>query len=63
MTESILVAIITCAGTLAGSILGAVTAAKVTNYRLSELEKKAAAGDDLAERVARLEAREEMRRR
>lgn len=40
MTETILSAIITLAGTLAGSILGVIASAKLTNYRLSELEKK-----------------------
>ena len=63
MTETILSAIITLAGTLAGSILGAIASAKLTNYRLSELEKKAAGQEELAERVTKLEVKEEMRER
>lgn len=63
MTETILSALITLAGTLIGSILGAVASAKLTNFRLTELERKAADQEDLAERVAKLEVREEMRKR
>lgn len=40
MSEAILVALISLVGTIIGSFAGTITSAKLTNYRLSELEKK-----------------------
>lgn len=40
MTETIIVALIGFAGTLAGAFLGVLTSAKLTTYRIEQLEKK-----------------------
>ena len=40
MNETLIVALISLAGTLFGSFAGIVTSGKLTNYRLGELEKR-----------------------
>lgn len=55
MTEEMLVAILGFAGTLAGSLLGVVTAQKLTQYRLSQLEEKVSRHNNLVERTYILE--------
>lgn len=40
MTETIIVALIGFAGTLAGAFLGVLTSAKLITYRIEQLEKK-----------------------
>ncbi len=40
MNDTVIVALISLAGTLFGSFAGIVTSGKLTNYRLSELEKR-----------------------
>ena len=40
MTEEILVAVLGFAGTLAGSLFGILTAQKLTQYRLAQLEER-----------------------
>ncbi len=55
MTEEILVALISFAGTLAGSLLGVLTAQKLTQYRLSQLEEKVSRHNNLVERTYKIE--------
>lgn len=54
MTE-IFVALLGFAGTLAGSLLGVITAQKLTQYRLSQLEEKVSRHNNLVERTYILE--------
>ena len=55
MTAEILVALLGFAGTLLGSLLGVVTAQKLTQYRLSQLEEKVNRHNHLVERTYLLE--------
>lgn len=40
MTDQILIALISFAGTLAGSLAGIFTASRLSNYRIEQLEKR-----------------------
>lgn len=55
MDSSIIVAILALVGTLTGSLAGILTANKLTNYRIDELEKKVEKHNAVIERVALLE--------
>ena len=55
MSEAIVVAILGFAGTLAGSLLGVLTAQKLTQYRLAQLEEKVNKHNNLIERTYWLE--------
>ena len=55
MTEAVIVAILGFAGTLLGSLLGVVTAQKLTQYRLAQLEEKVNKHNNLIERTFVLE--------
>ena len=55
MTEAIVVAILGFAGTLLGSLLGVITAQKLTQYRLAQLEDKVNKHNNLIERTFVLE--------
>ena len=57
MSEAIIVALLGFAGTLAGSLLGVLTAQKVTQYRLAQLEEKVNKHNNLVERTFKLEGR------
>ena len=57
MPTEVLVAALGFAGTLAGSLLGVVTAQKLTQYRLAQLEEKVNKHNNLIERTFRLEGR------
>lgn len=57
MTDSIVVAILSLAGTLIGSLTGILTANKLVNYRLKKLEEKVQAHNNLVERTYKLEGR------
>ena len=57
MTDSIVVAILSLAGTLIGSLTGILTANKLVNYRLKKLEEKVQAHNNLIERTYKLEGR------
>ena len=58
--EAIIVALIGLAGSALGSILGVMASAKLTTYRLEQLEKKVQAHNNLIERTSRLEERTEL---
>ena len=55
MDSSIIVAILALIGTLTGSLAGILTANKLANYRIGELEKKVEKHNAVIERVALLE--------
>ncbi|WP_304583712.1 hypothetical protein [Acutalibacter muris] len=60
MTDAVLVALIGLAGSAIGSIVGVVASAKLTSYRIEQLEKKVQAHNNLIERTYRLEERTEV---
>lgn len=55
MSSTIIIAILSLCGTCFGSIAGIMTANKLTNYRIGELEKKMDKHNNLIERVTILE--------
>ncbi len=55
MSETIAVAILSLLGTLFGSFAGIITSGKLTNYRLSELEKRVEKLGKLIEKTHSLE--------
>lgn len=55
MDNTIIVAIIAFCGTLFGTFGGIVTSAKLTNFRISQLEKKVDKHNSFAERIPVLE--------
>ena len=58
MSETIIVAIIGFFGAVIGSAGGVMTSAKLTNYRLEQLEKKVQLHNNVVERVYELEKEE-----
>ena len=58
MTETIIVAILALIGTLGGSFGGILTANKLTNYRIEQLEAKVEKHNKVIERVYNLEKQE-----
>ena len=57
MTEAIVIALLSFAGTVVGSLLGILAANKLTNYRLEQLEKKVEKHNNLVERMYNLETK------
>lgn len=55
MTDTIIVSLIAFAGTLLGTFGGILTSAKLTNYRIAQLEKKVEKHNNFAERIPVLE--------
>ena len=55
MESTVLVALISFAGTLLGTLGGIIASSKLTDYRLEQLEKKMDKHNQLIERVYRLE--------
>jgi hypothetical protein len=55
VTETIIVGVLSLIGTLVGSLGGILAANKLTNYRISELEKKVEKHNNVIERVTILE--------
>ncbi len=49
--STIIVALISLIGTLAGSLGGILVSSKLTNYRIEQLEKKVDKHNNLAERI------------
>lgn len=60
MVGTIIVAALSLAGTIIGSIAGILTANKLTNYRIEQLEKKVEKHNSVLEKLYDLEAREEV---
>lgn len=55
MSETTLVALLSFLGTVLGSLFGILTANKLTNYRISQLEKKVETHNKVIDRVYKLE--------
>lgn len=55
MPDTVIVAIISLIGTLGGTFGGILTSAKLTNYRIEQLEKKVDQHNNFAVRVPVLE--------
>ena len=51
MSETIIVALISLVGTLAGSLSGILVSSKMTNYRIEQLEKKVDKHNNFAEKI------------
>lgn len=58
MSDTILVALLSLAGTLIGTFSGIMTANKLTNYRIEQLEKKVEKHNQVVDRVYNLEKNE-----
>ena len=58
MTETMFIALLSLLGTLIGSLTGILTANKLTNYRIEQLEKKVDKHNCVIERVYDLEKRD-----
>ena len=55
MTDTVIVALLSLVGTLGGTFGGILTSAKLTNYRIEQLEKKVEKHNNFAERIPVLE--------
>lgn len=55
MSDTVVVALLSLAGTLIGSGLGVVASSRLTSYRLEQLEKRVQAHNNLIERTYKLE--------
>lgn len=60
MWVQILIAFLAFLGTLIGSIAGILTANKLTNYRVEQLEKKVSIHNNLIDRMYEVEKREDV---
>ncbi len=57
MDSNVLTAVLACAGTLAGSLGGILASAKLTNFRLRQLEERVKVHNTLVERMVQVEQR------
>jgi hypothetical protein len=55
MSETVIVALLSLVGTLGGSLAGILTANRMTNYRIQQLEAKVEKHNQVIERVYNLE--------
>lgn len=60
MSSEVLVAILSLAGTLFGSLGGVLASSKLTNYRLAQLEKKVDRHNGFGERIPLIEEKIKM---
>ncbi len=60
MSESLIVALLSLAGTLLGSLAGVLASSRLTNYRLEQLERKVQAHNNLVDKTYKLEGRLEV---
>ena len=58
--EAIIVALIGLAGSALGSIIGVIASARLTSYRIEQLEQKVQAHNNLIDRTYRLEQHNEV---
>ena len=57
MSETIIVALLSLAGTAIGSVVGIITSQRLTEYRLKQLEEKVQRHNQIVERTFALEGR------
>lgn len=55
MSDVVIVGLLSLAGTLVGSFTGIITANKLTNFRIEQLEKKVDKHNSVVERVFKIE--------
>lgn len=55
MSETIIVAVLSLAGTIIGSGLGVIASSRLTSYRLAKLEEKVGKHNSIVERTYKLE--------
>ena len=55
MENEVIISLLSLCGTLAGSFAGIITSGKLTNYRITELEKKVEKHNQVIDRVYKLE--------
>ena len=60
MNDVVIVALISLVGTLGGTFGGIITATKLTNYRIEQLEKKVEEHNKVVERTYKLEKEQEV---
>lgn len=60
MSEAVIVAVLGFLGTIVGSTIGVLTANKLVNYRIEQLEKKVDKHNTLVERTYHLEQEVEL---
>ena len=60
MSDSVIIAIFGLVGTVIGSLLGVLASAKLTTYRIEQLEKKVEKHNNLIDRTYRLESYKEV---
>lgn len=60
MSEAVIVAVLGFLGTIIGSAIGILTANKLVNYRIEQLEKKVDKHNNLVERTYHLEQEVEL---
>lgn len=58
MSDAVIVGFLSLVGTLGGSLAGILTANKLTNYRIQQLEEKVEKHNKVIERVYNLEKHE-----
>ncbi len=58
MTDQIILALLSFAGTLIGTLAGVLTTSRLSNYRIEQLEKKVDKHNNLIERVYLIEQHE-----
>ena len=59
MSNEVVVALLSLAGTLLGSLGGVLASSKLTNYRIEQLEKKVQAHNNLVVRMYAVEGHQE----
>jgi len=57
LNESLLTALLGCAGTLLGSLGGVLASARLTNYRLAQLEERVKIHNSFSDRLSVIEER------
>ena len=57
MSDLVIIALISLIGTFFGSLSGVITSAKLTNFRLKQLENKVERHNNFAEKIPLLELR------
>ena len=57
MNDTVIIAVLSLIGTFFGSLSGVITSAKLTNFRLKQLENKVERHNNFAEKIPLLEVR------
>ena len=57
MNDAVIIAVVSLVGTFFGSLSGVITSAKLTNFRLKQLENKVERHNNFAEKIPLLELR------